>query len=222
MIAYLMIGGSLQQQVQSMYTSIMPVRYRVIHTRYRAMTYQTTLVLSKSSTQQRVPGQEEVDFDTVQTPATNDPLFRKVDSESARYWRFKVVSTGSASNIGHLQLGAVLELPYGMKTGFLHAQYADNSKMLTNVTDSGSFSGRSVVSTGVRFSIKQSMVETSWVDANWADLADHIRVKPFIFLWDYTNHPLDARFVWLDGSTPPKIQYNTPLHVGFTLNVRGV
>lgn len=165
---------------------------------------------------------EEVDLEAAHTPADNEPFFRKVSSVSARYWRFKVVTTGSASFIGHLQLGTVLELQRGMRTGMLQPKYADNSKLLTNTTDSGVFTGRSVISKGVRFTITQTMVTTAWVASNWTSLANHMQVKPFIFLFDYDNHPDDVRFVWLDGSSPPKMQYSTPLHVGFSINVRGV
>jgi len=161
------------------------------------------------------------DFDTVQTPATGDPFFRKVTSRSARYWRFEIVSTGAASLIGHLQLGIALALQRGIPVGLSLPRQARSNKTLNNVTDGGSFIGRSLVSEGIEFDIMQKQVTPAWIASNWDDLADAIQTKPFIFSWDYESSPLDASFVWLKNQMP-KPKYSSETLIDFTIKVRGV
>ena len=74
------------------------------------------------------------DFDTVQTPSDNAPIFRKVTSRSARYFRFEINSTGAASLIGQLCIGEVLTLPSGIPIGFTPPNFNRDHTVLNSVS----------------------------------------------------------------------------------------
>jgi hypothetical protein len=167
-------------------------------------------------------GGEEVDFDTVQTPATNDPFFRKVDSVSAQYWRYEITSTGTASQIGHLSLGTAIELEREPSVGATPPRQAISAKFLNSISDGGAFIGRSQISQGLEFNIAQNNVTYDWIETNWNDLVDDMLTGTFIYAWNYEDYPLDAVFCWLSGTTVPKPKFTTGLKLNFSIKVNGV
>lgn len=157
------------------------------------------------------------DFDIVQTPSDESPIFRKVTSRSARYWRFEISSTGAASAIGQLCIGEVLTLPYGMPKGFTPPTFNRDNKILNSVSAGGAFLGRSIERLGNEVLISQRNVSPAWMRSNYLALADHFETKPFFFSWDYENYPGEAAFCWVkDKQTPPK--YSHELYMDFSIS----
>jgi len=149
------------------------------------------------------------DLDTVQTPSANIAIFRKATSRSARYYRFEIASTGSASFIGNFFLGAALDLPNGMTSGFSPASLNRDRDIFNNMTQGGNYTGRILRSKGSEVSISQRNVTRAWVDSNWAALADHIELYPFYFAWDTTNFPADAAYCMAQKINYPSYSDNT-------------
>ncbi len=157
---------------------------------------------------------EELDLDTVQTPSAT--VFRKVASQSARYYRFEIVSTGSASFIGNLFLGVALALPKGMPAGFAPANLNRDRKIYNNMSEGGNYLGRVLIKKGAKVTINQKNITRSWIDSSWASLINHIELYPFYFAWDTTNHPSDMAYCMVNKVTHPSYQDNT--YLSFSLD----
>ena len=161
------------------------------------------------------------DFDTVQTPSANETIFRKKTSVSARYWRFEITSTGSPSAIGLLFIGVAMEFNKDIGGNFTPPQFADVSTLLTNITESGNFCGRSEISKGKQFTISQTLVPISWYTANWSSFIGHVKTKTFLFAHDYENYPESVALCWSAQKENPVPTHNGPNFMQFSLKVNG-
>jgi len=155
------------------------------------------------------------DLDTVQGPADNKMIFRPVTSVRVRYYRFEISSTTLASAIGALSLGQHLRLERGMK-GFTTPYHGRNKKILNSIGETGNPLGSTVYSLGQKFTISQENVSTTWVDANWESLIDHIEIKRFFFMHDYENAPSEVAFCWTDKISHPR--YNNDNLKNFSID----
>ena len=159
---------------------------------------------------------EELDFDTIQTPSENETIFRSKASQTKRYWSFEVASTGAASFIGNLFLGVALTLENGMPAGFSPANLNRDRKIFNNKSNGGAYLGRILRYNGAKVMINQRNISRTWIDANWPDLADHIELYPFYFLWDDVNHLTEAAYCMANDITYP--DYADPIYLGFKLD----
>lgn len=159
---------------------------------------------------------EEVDFEAAQTPSENETIFRKGTSQSKRYWRFKIVSTGSASFIGNLFLGVALSLERGMPAPFSPANFNREREIFNNMSNGGAYLGRALRYNGAKINIKQQFISRSWIDSNWKALANHVELYPFYFLWDQENYPTEAAYCMANEIGYPT--YNDPQYLDFNLN----
>ena len=159
------------------------------------------------------------DLDTVQTPTDNQMIFRPVTSVNVRYYRFEISSTTLASAIGALSLGQYLTLERGMK-GFTTPYHGRNKKILNSIGETGNPLGSTIYLLGQKFSISQENVSTTWVDANWENLINHIEIKRFFFMHDYENAPSEVAFCWTDKISHPK--YNTNNLKDFKIDCRAL
>ncbi len=163
-----------------------------------------------------------VDFDAVETITSGDLIARKTTSVSTRYFRYEINSTGLPSNIGFLWVGTFLSLQRGMTTGFIDPKLARDKKIMNSKSEAGHPLGTSIIQNGLKFNVTQTDVETSWIDLNWNDLADHLEVpNRFIFLWDEENRPDNSVFCWVDGKIKDPT-YNNPNLMSFSIPCRGL
>jgi len=138
-------------------------------------------------------------FDTTYTPTGGELYVRYKSSISARYWRFVVNSTGSASKIGLLYLGEALALPYAPRTGSVIPVHGRNNRRSNTLSEGGRFLGRVNYLEGFKFSIDQKKVALSWIDSNLETLLDALEANPVIYIWDQENKPTETVYCWLSG-----------------------
>ena len=149
------------------------------------------------------------DFDTVQTPTDGATIFRKVTSQTKRYFRFEISSTGAASFIANFYLGVATSLSKGMNSPFSPANYNRDRKIMNNISEGGQFLGRTLRRNGSKITISQKNVTRTWIDSNWITIADHIELYPFYFIWDQENFPTEAAYCMTDKKIDyPKYQDN--------------
>ncbi len=161
-------------------------------------------------------GGEELDLDVIYTPSENITIFKKVTSVSARYYRFEISSTGSASNFANFYLGVVLALPSGMPAGFSPANYNRDREIFNNISEGGNYLGRLLRRKGAKVTILQKNILKSWVDANWIQIADHIELYPFYFLWNQEVFPDEAAYCFANTIIYPSYQDNK--YTSFSIN----
>jgi len=149
------------------------------------------------------------DFDTVQTPTDKAVIFRKVTSQTKRYFRFEISSTGAASFIANFYLGVAQALSGGMPPPFSPANLNRDRKIMNNISEGGQFLGRILRSNGSKIRIPQKNITRTWIDANWDAIANHIELYPFYFLWNEENFPTEAAYCMAKKITYPRYQDNT-------------
>jgi len=158
------------------------------------------------------------DFDTVQTPTDGTTIFRKVTSQTKRYFRFEISSTGSASFFANFYLGVALAFPKGMTSPFSPANLNRENKIMNNISEGGQFLGRVLRREGAMVTISQKNITRAWIDANWNTVADHVELYPFYFIWDQENYPEEAAYCMTKRITYPKYQDNTYLSFSLECN----
>jgi len=152
---------------------------------------------------------EESDLDVIHTPSENVTVFKKVTSVSARYFRFEIVSTGSASFFANFYLGVALALSSGMPSGFSPANLNRDRKIFNNISEGGQYLGSLLRRKGANITINQVNITRSWIDANWQTIADHIELYPFYFLWNQEVFPVEAAYCMSNKIAYPSYQDNT-------------
>lgn len=159
---------------------------------------------------------EEVDLDTVHTPTENVTVLKKVTSVNARYFRFVISSTGSASNFANLYLGELLSLERGIPEGkFSPANINRDRDIFNNMSQGGHYLGRTLRRKGSKIDIAQRKITRTWINANWETLANHVELYPFYFLWDEENYPSEAAYCMANDIDYP--YYSDSLYLDFNL-----
>jgi len=159
---------------------------------------------------------EEVSLDSLHTPTKNVTVFKKVTSVNARYFRFEISSTGAASLFANLFLGEALSLERGQPVGFAPANLNRDRNIFNNMSHGGAYLGRILRHNGSKINIRQQKITRTWIDANWDDLADHIELYPFYFLWDQENYPTEAAYCIANKIRYP--EYSDTLNLNFSLD----
>jgi hypothetical protein len=155
---------------------------------------------------------------TLEAVSDDTTYIKRFTSQSARYWRLKVVSTNAAL-IGQVSIGARLDIPNLPEPGFRPPQFSSSNRILNSETDGGQFVGRSKISEGAEFTIPMLFLTPSWVRTNWPTLEDHINLYPFFYAWDYDDYPLESSYCWTQGDS--HVPYTTTTLMASNLNVRG-
>jgi len=160
------------------------------------------------------------DLDTVQTLTNGLPIMRPVTQRNVRYYRFEINSTGSASFIGLLALGKILQLPAHVPLPFGSPVLQRDKKILNNISDTGNHLRSSVFAAGYDFIIQQKLITNAWIDTNWDAFADHAEIKSFFYMWDYENRPTEIILAKAYDIAYP--MRNEPNRNDFSLKCKGL
>ena len=141
------------------------------------------------------------------TPSDSRPIFESFASQSARYWRLKVVSTGAASLLGCAAFGAMLDMAKNAQIGFrppLGDVVDGNSQRAVK----GAFLGRSVNirASDLEFSFKG--LQDAFIRSSWQPFREHAEAKPFFVSWDEDGHSDEAAFCWVEDGVVPQAAYS--------------
>lgn len=147
---------------------------------------------------------EEVNVGSNHAPTTNVTIFETFGSVSARYARFVVNSTGAASYIGNLFIGAALALEREVPPPFSPANYNRDRKILNNTSQGGQFMGRIIQHKGAKIKIEQKLVTVGWIETYWEALADHVELYPFYYQWS-SDKPTEVAYCIANQINYPQI-----------------
>lgn len=137
------------------------------------------------------------------TPTNNNVLLWVLGStENYQYWRIEITGHASTALISDFSAGEYLQLPNKMPINYLAPKYNDKSQVRISKSRNGGFVGLSLIDGNKEADIRLRNVSNSWFEANWQDLIETIKIKPFYFIWDATNYPEDGLFCWLKKNIP--------------------
>jgi len=154
------------------------------------------------------------------TPSDNSPIFHEFSSVSARYWRLKIVSSGSASKIGVASIGAAFQLSRAYGSGQEIPYDADNFEGVNLVSEDGTFLGRSIISESINSNITLTLQTLAVARGDWRNFITHAKSKPFFYSWNPT-YSTDVVYCWMNGN-PTAPAYTSHILMSFGISIMGV
>jgi hypothetical protein len=153
-------------------------------------------------------------------PLDNSPKVMFFDEKSSTQWRV-VITCSVIPNIGVLSFGQYLPMQYGNYLNWTPPILARSTKVTNNLSETGAFLGRSILSKGMLTNLVLQYAQDSWVRDNWLPFIRHAEQKPFFWSPNVDDHPTEAAFCWTEGDiTPPThSQYG---FMGAEIQVRGL
>ena len=152
-------------------------------------------------------------------PTTGKTIFVEFTSVNAADWRIEVITTTGQSLIGVANIGEMMELQTGFKSGFKPPTLARNNKYYTSVSEGGVFLGKSLRQVTYTTSINLSMLTPEWVRTTWTDFLDHAEINPFFFSWDTENHSDEAVFAWVGEKKIKPPEYSSNIQMSVSLPI---
>ena len=151
------------------------------------------------------------------SPAGTEGVFRAFDTIQAKYWRIKVNSPSQAPLIAVIMLGEALVFPWNPDVGFSPASLNFDDKYSNVQSQNGVFLGRSIYRSGTSGRISVDLLDPVWIRDVWMPFVQSTRTKPFVFAWDYLNHPTEVVYCWTaKNQKPPK--YSQPNYMRIDLH----
>lgn len=150
-------------------------------------------------------------------PADNKPVYRTFTSISATRWRVKHDCT-VACKIGVAAFGVDLQLERGIWIGFKPPSMNYNVEITTNVSESGTFLGRSLLKRGAKIEMALDHLTIQWVYDYWKPFMDAALLSPFFVRWNETDRPDEVIYAWLNAATDmdaPSISHHQTMRAGF-------
>lgn len=150
-----------------------------------------------------------------QAPSTGRVLFVTFAAITAAWWRLKLITTGPCI-IGAATFGQSLELPKGMKVGFIPPPFARNNKYSDKSTVKGVPLPRTIERMAGKITITQANVDPVWMRSNWAAFLDHAETQRWFFSWDSVNHSTEAAYCITKKD--PNTKYSSTMYMDGTVN----
>ncbi len=151
------------------------------------------------------------------TPADNKPLYLTFDPVLAARWRLHVVAD-DACQIGVAAFGTDLQLERGMWIGFKPPSMYFDVEITTNVSESGTFLGRSLLKRGAKIELALDHLSHDWVYQYWRPFMVAALLAPFFVKWNENDHPDEVIYAWLNQSSDldaPSISKHPTMKAGF-------
>lgn len=120
--------------------------------------------------------------------------------------------------IRHIMAGEALAIP-GQQPGFNAPALSEDVELITNLSETGQFLGRSIKRRASVFTIDGRLLSITDAHAGWLDFIQHAQCKPFVFYQDIGDRE-DIVWCWADKQIRPA-SYSSPIHIDQSITVRG-
>ncbi len=152
------------------------------------------------------------DYGSIVTPTDNTPIM-KTGSQSARYLRWEVDSTGSASSLGVLWFGEYIETNQGLAVGFEPLHQAQRFFPVDSITQDGAFVARTLKEKPIKGTLKFVPVQTeAYIRGDYKTMLRAIEVHPFFVIPQVDNYPSEVYYCWTDKMIP-KARYTSSMYM---------
>lgn len=147
-------------------------------------------------------------------PVDSKPIMKTGPSESARYWRWEISSTGSASNIGILWFGEYLITNTGLAIGPEPLYAAQRFHPVDSVTQDGEFVGRTTKEKPLKGVLRFVPFQSeAYIRGDYTTMLRAIEQHPFFVIPDPSDYPAEVCYCWTD-KTIPKPRYTLTDRIG--------
>lgn len=154
------------------------------------------------------------DYGIAVTPTDNTPIMKTGASQSARYWRWEISSTGSASNIGILWFGEYLITNTGLAIGPEPLYAAQRFHPVDSVTQDGEFVGRTTKEKPLKGVLRFVPFQSeAYIRGDYTTMLRAIEQHPFFVIPDPSDYTAEVYYCWTD-KTIPKPRYTLTDRIG--------
>lgn len=126
--------------------------------------------------------------------------FAEVTTDQIRI-RFNYPGHAATENlqVSSVFIGSILKLPRKIYTGYAPPSLNRKTKLISNVSESGRFLGRTIRNTSVSGSVSQEHLYPQDYRDDIEPFALHCRENPFFFAWRPATYREETQFCWLNG-----------------------
>lgn len=148
----------------------------------------------------------------------NGPIFMIWETVNAQRYRVRLDSYTTQPVIGVIKFGVALQMPVPLFGGHKPIEWARETQLRTNRSDTGEFLGRTKQRTFRQTSYEWKYVTNAWVTANMTELQAAVESEPFFIAWRPSDYQ-GVAFGVTDQSPMPMNMGMVDL-MQFSLNVR--
>lgn len=153
-------------------------------------------------------------------PSGTEPVLISFGSDSFRYWRLKIISTG-VPKIGYATIGERLELTNGLLPGFEVPNLGAKLRMVINSNYSDITTGVSTYAEGIEFTVASELYSLAWIRANWTPFIRHLELgKPALFAWSANNYANDVVYCKV-SEKPSNSRFDRPAFLSINQKFKG-
>lgn len=151
------------------------------------------------------------------SPSDNKPIYLTYNPVTAARWRIHT-SGSAACKVGVAAFGLDLQLERGMWIGFKPPSMYFDVEITTNVSESGTFLGRSLLKRGAKIELALDHLTHAWVYQCWRPFMLAALLGPFFVKWNEIDHPDEVIYAWLNNAgdlDAPSISKHPTMKAGF-------
>jgi len=155
-------------------------------------------------------------------PGNNSPIMLIFSATLARYWRVEVSSAVSGvPYIGVIYVGRALVMQRNIYGGVMPPSLNQQTKVMTNSSDTGQTLGRTIIRAGVPMSFTWRHLTRPWVDQNIPSFLTNAQRRGFFVAWRPASHPEDIVFGEADED-PKLTNMGIRNYMEMSFSMRGV
>lgn len=123
-------------------------------------------------------GSSWVDLIPATAITNNSPVFAIFGPQTRQRWRIRITN-GTAPLVGVVKFGSAMQMERPLYGEYTPPDYARQTTLSANYSESGEFLGRTKVQSHLDFDIGWRSLTRSWCDANWLPFILQIETEPF-------------------------------------------
>jgi len=140
----------------------------------------------------------------VATP-DNAPLLINFPPTTASSFSLRLAAGSAPAEAAVVYLGKLLVMEKGIKIDTTHVPlpYGRKAKVVTGFSEVGNFLGRIVTQSSRQSKANFSYVTPDWYRANMDPFIAVSKTKPFFFVWNPLEYPLETGYAWMTNDPEP-------------------
>jgi hypothetical protein len=161
-----------------------------------------------------------VDAFTAVSPTTTAPHMEEFTAVTSDTWRIVIDSTPT-SRFAAISFGKKTTSERGLYIGFTTPLAGRAVRYTSNLSENGTFLGRSVLSRYNQVNANFEFMSDSFVKTTWLPFIAHAEKKPFFFKWSTTDNAAETMYAWTSGQSIPEPRITNYGFQAVTLPIEG-
>lgn len=154
------------------------------------------------------------------------PFLIRFSPTTASEWTLRVQNFNTPARVNVCNIGLALELERGFWVGHSPMTHNRANRYINNLSESGQFVGRKLISEGANGSIEVDNISSAWIRDQWAPFSRDAEKYGFFLQHNPFQYPREVAYCWTTGdATVNQDGVGGPNNAGLnsiSMNVRGI